>query len=304
MALRADINGDCRVDFYDFVILAEEWLMESEDCMANKYLTFDGSTGFITVPNDAALNLGTGNFSISFWLKKEYSGKNETIFRKYLQGGAKGYAFTATGGGYLSYLFIASGELMSVEIGSVTIGEWMSVIVTCDRSGYIIAYVDGVAGSPQLTSYFSGIDLDNTADATFGCAYIETIPLYGDFFTGSLDDFRVYKKALSEAEVLAIYNGGKGKKYDIADAGAGLAFNFDEGTGNPVSSGTAELTGTITGGVTWEDGGVPFIEEETEETELRRGSFADSGNEEDVSHINYGLLDEMSDAYSQYISQL
>jgi hypothetical protein len=37
--------------------------------MADNYLTFDGSTGFITVPNDAALNVGTGDFSICFWIK-------------------------------------------------------------------------------------------------------------------------------------------------------------------------------------------------------------------------------------------
>jgi len=52
--LRADLNGDCRVDFEDLAILMQEWMMEDEDCLmnlGNELVTngaFDDETGWTT----------------------------------------------------------------------------------------------------------------------------------------------------------------------------------------------------------------------------------------------------------------
>ena len=43
--LSADINGDCVVDEKDLKILIRQWRQIDEDCMANRYLSFDGVTG-------------------------------------------------------------------------------------------------------------------------------------------------------------------------------------------------------------------------------------------------------------------
>ena len=64
--LSADLNGDCRVDNLDAAILFQQW---GSECMPNSYSSYDGSTGFVTVPSNAALNLGTGDFTICFWGK-------------------------------------------------------------------------------------------------------------------------------------------------------------------------------------------------------------------------------------------
>jgi hypothetical protein len=83
----------------------------------------------------------------------------------------------------------------------------------------------------------------------------------GENYTGSIDDLRMYNGiVLTQEQINTIYNEGKGKKYHVDDAGAGLAFNFDENTGTTTESvGTATLTGTFSEeGVTWQSGGTPF----------------------------------------------
>jgi len=84
-----------------------------------------------------------------------------------------------------------------------------------------------------------------------------------EYFSGSIDDLRFYKgKAITAGEVATIYALGLGKKYeagDVAGASAVVAFDFDEGVGTTTDSKGTVLTGTFTGGVTWSDGGVPFV---------------------------------------------
>lgn len=257
--LEADYNEDDIVDFQDYVIASEsgdigrlipvvgEWLM------ANQYLSFDGSTGYVTVPNNAAMQNGSGAISYSVWMNSGWRA-NDTIFNK----GAT----------------IASPNIaMAIASYSITFG------ISQDSSNYMTVFsipsfdflnkwchICGVWTGSTAKLFINAIDYSVDLDIV-GTPNGDTsedlfIGQFGDgglFFNGSLDDLRIYKGiALTQAQVDSIYNGGNGKKYDIADAGAGLAFNLDEGTGNPVSIGTAALTGTITGGVTWQRGGIPF----------------------------------------------
>ena len=244
--LTGDINDDGRVDNLDVAIVFQQWGME---CMANNYLTFDGSTGYVTVPDDAVLNFGAGNFSIGGWFKTSSSDLQWIYYKK---SGARGVEIYITVAGILTLRAIDTTVYACTSNISVNDNEWHHFFFSVTRDTGAILYCDGINSTassgvfPSLKTFDASIDLLICKNDVY-------------YFSGSLDDIRIYKGiALSQAQINTIYNNGNGKKYDIADAGAGLAFNFDEGTGNPVSTGTAELTGTITGGVTWQRGGVPF----------------------------------------------
>jgi len=66
--LRADINGDCRVDIEDLCILCSEWMQEDEDCIMGlgpELVTngdFDSDVGWNAV-GSAIVNFGFGMFS-------------------------------------------------------------------------------------------------------------------------------------------------------------------------------------------------------------------------------------------------
>lgn len=82
---------------------------------------------------------------------------------------------------------------------------------------------------------------------------------YGFTWGGYIDDFRIYNSSLTQEQITALYNKGRGTKYPDAGPTAAYALNMDEGTGTTVTdavSGT--LQGTLVGGVGWQTGGVPF----------------------------------------------
>lgn len=247
-ALRADINGDCRVDMADLAILASEWMQEDENCMSRYYLTIDGASGYLTVPDNAAVRLGTSDFTISLWARWSHfpaTGEAPPIL---IKSGVHGFEWQF-------YLDIAANSIaMAIEYstiegalpaGGLKPNTWYHLAVSVARatqgSGSVF-YVNNVALALNGSIYEESHDNDASM-------VINTSVAGEQIF--DIDDIRIYKKALSAAEIETIYNGGIGKVYDVADAGAGLAFDLDEGTGNPVSTGSATLTGTITGGVTW-----------------------------------------------------
>lgn len=251
MALRADLNGDCRVDFLDLAILASEWMQEDEDCMSNRYATFDGSTGYVAVPNAAALNFGTGDFSISFWTEHLNTNFSQ-IMGKHSYAAPGWLVYYSADEGWKLYLN-ADASPTTVLAGGVADGTWKHVAFTVDRYGVGYGYVNGIR-SPFTVMLTSG-DLDVVNDFNIGAN-----PGV-NFFAGSLDDLRIYKKALSEAEVAAIYNNGNGKKYSADDAGAAafvMEFDHDFVADEIFSTTTPQLTGTRTGDVTISDGGVPL----------------------------------------------
>ena len=123
------------------------------------------------------------------------------------------------------------------------------------------------SGAGTLTCYING----NVASSTF-VFNISTWPntdATGSLYIGSdtvtfgnlsLDDLRIYKSALTQAQVSAIYAGGVGKKYVLNETPtASAAWNMDEGTGTTITDAQNGLVGTLSAtGVTWQSGGVPF----------------------------------------------
>lgn len=256
-ALRADINGDGRVDLADLAILAGEWMQEDEDCMTNKYLTFDGTTGLVTVPNNAALNFGTGDFSICFWIKKEDKYSSSHVFMKSKDNLGDLPKI------WVEFMYDSEVWFGALDAEPVTLivktdtsqnNRWAHYAWSISRTGTSYIYINGaVAGSFDATGLGS---LDCNGDLFIGNDNIER------WLKGSLDDLRFYKKALSAAEIAAIYNGGKGTKYTGAAAEGGAAaaaWNMDEGAGTTIVDAVGSLEGTFSeSGVSWAAGGVPF----------------------------------------------
>jgi hypothetical protein len=88
------------------------------------------------------------------------------------------------------------------RIGSEYNGQWHHIAVVFNRTASMIRYVDGSASGTQysLTS-LSGQSLDNTNQLRIGAR-----DQSGDevFFRGSIDDARVYARALSPEEIAVL----------------------------------------------------------------------------------------------------
>jgi len=230
--------------------------------MTDSYLSFDG-TGYIIVPSNAAFDLGTADFSVCFWMKPHDITTGYSIFGRDENIDSYFDIYTDAGKLYVELSEDSSPKAVWAYTTPVTIAmneQWVFVTIIKTDSGIKIYFnnVEAVetevikSGNPNLT--FA------TTDALIGC--YDDNGTKGTFYVGFLDDIRIYKKALSTAEMVVIYNAGNGKEYTGAiDEGgvAAAAFNCDEAFGAKITDAVGGLVGQFYGGVGFIEGGVPFV---------------------------------------------
>ena len=187
---------------YIGTITAAIWLI---DVNRGWCLTFDSSGDYVTVPDTAALDMSSA-ITIAAWLKPTNFGNYYFIVTKQPSGTAGSsypgnYEFrTEASTGRLNFLHqTSSGTTYSTYTSSsgLTAGIWQSVVVTL--------------GSGQVNFYINVLSAGTTAQSgTFGILNNEPVRIgkrkdSSSYFNGSIDDVRIYDRALSAAEVALLY---------------------------------------------------------------------------------------------------
>ncbi len=124
----------------------------------------------------------------------------------------------------------------------VLMNQWVHVAATINSSGVGTIYINGqVAGSANI-----GIPVNI---ARTNCYLGRSNWSTDTYFNGSMDNFRVYERALSQAEIQA----GMGNDVVGNENGLILAYNFNQGTAagtntsiTTVNDATGKNTGTLT----------------------------------------------------------
>jgi hypothetical protein len=189
------------------------------DSPFGKVIAFDKEGDSLTVPRTAAMNVGTGDFTISLWVSPDVlregglvalapatkdPGTESTQYSPfshgwYLRMDNRGSLRLQTAGADTR----TAGVVNSAAPGLLRANTWQHVAVVVKRGGVNTSsvYVNGVlTGRGDIGS----ADLDNPkADLEFG-----RTP-QGKQFRGKLHAFRIYKRALAEPEVLALMEPGK-----------------------------------------------------------------------------------------------
>ncbi|HIL66116.1 MAG TPA: hypothetical protein EYG33_08145, partial [Candidatus Poseidoniales archaeon] len=169
-------------------------------------MEFDGTDDNLTVADDNSLDFGTGEFSISVWVKidsadsyatkilrKGHSnGCNECIILQFYEDKWMGYA-----GGSNNVLF----EESPVE------DKWTHVVLTREVIGStnhkLHLYLDGELKETSNFGSTAPVDVTNSDDLWIGSWAYES-----DWFDGSMDELKMYDRLMTSAEILAQYQGG------------------------------------------------------------------------------------------------
>ena len=155
---------------------------------------FNSSSDMVTVPDNGVV-LDPASITMSAWiyptldLVGDIISKNGNSGYRYRRNTAKTATFYDRGG--------------TNAIGSnntIPLGAWSMLTVTGNASGLKI-YINGILDSSNNSAYGPGDNADSL--------YIGVYGPYSEPFTGNLDDVRVYNRALSAAEILALYNSTK-----------------------------------------------------------------------------------------------
>jgi hypothetical protein len=142
--------------------------------------------------------------TISFWANPA----GVQTYNVILGNGSANYyvTFSGTGNMFASYVNGSSVQIASViAAGAVTVGAWgyYTFVFNVSGSNVIVqAYKNGQLVGTQSRSDGYGV-------VSAGTFFIGALFPSGDVFNGSLDDVRIYNRALSAAEIQAMFNGGK-----------------------------------------------------------------------------------------------
>ena len=167
---------------------------------SDKAYTFNGTSDNISITHNAVFNVSS--ITVSAWIKPTtLTGSSTIIGKKYSGGGARTWELMYDLNGKL-YWFIStdSQTILLDEAASATqaivTGNWYYVVGTYS-GGVSFLYINGV----QVGTDTGGGTLDtNTLDILIAKNY--STPDYSD---GVIDDVRIYNRALSATEVLALY---------------------------------------------------------------------------------------------------
>jgi hypothetical protein len=163
-------------------------------------LAFDGVKNLVTVPSAASLNLA--QMTLEAWVKPSVAtGWRNTIFRSLTASGADGVAYALYAnsgpdggpGAYVRPSGWASDQHASAAV-ALTVNEWHYLAATYDGTALRL-FVDGV----QVVKK----NLSTPLGSSNRPLYVGGNPLWGEYFKGTVDDVRVYNRALTDIEILA-----------------------------------------------------------------------------------------------------
>ncbi|MCL5029514.1 MAG: T9SS type A sorting domain-containing protein, partial [Bacteroidetes bacterium] len=171
-------------------------------------LQFDGVDDYVEVADHPELNFGTGDFSFDAWIKtSENIGVKQLVSKR----SSTGYGVFLNSGNLSLTLSAPSIAAMSWSPSVfVADGNWHHIAVTVSRTNKqgIVFYLDGVATPYGDPTPYQG-SLTNSASLLIGA---QQLPHPSFNFKGILDEIELFKRVLTPAEVLAIYNAGSAGK--------------------------------------------------------------------------------------------
>jgi len=166
--------------------------------------TYDGTGDNITVSGDSIRT--TGNTTISLWVKSTSADTNRGLFYKDNGGGTGGWGMRVMYSNsyiYASAVYTApSVDSLSTDAVVITSGQWNHVTAVWKDGQYIQLFINGVESS-KVSTTGTTLRTSNQNHSIGG-------RLASEYFTGQLDDVRIYNRAFSPAEVSRLYNWGSG----------------------------------------------------------------------------------------------
>ena len=217
---------------------------------SGKALDFNGSTDYVEVPNSASLNIGTDDFTYCFWIYIATAQTQRIIDKR----NTRGFTFYLDSSNVLRVELSDGTDNAAFILGTLTSSVWQRVVISADRDGNAICYINDVPQTPVDISSKSGDLTDTTslfigADAPNGVAFK---------FDGYINDIQWYDTILSQEDITYDYNNPNHLVTDNPNSTVALSnlkgyWALSEGAGSIAYDSSGEgNNGTINGG-TYDD---------------------------------------------------
>lgn len=171
----------------------------------NAACNFNGSNSYAKTPNSSDFDFGgNDSFSVTFWIKPFAGGSYPTILSKCEQSDTSGYAIGFDNTNRLRVITNLNFSVFSSF--PLTMNQWQHVAVTYANKSitiYINGYLDNSGSVPSLNRNAYGLVFGKLCQT-----------LCGNYYSGLLDELRIYKSMLTSTQIGTIYSTGikKGQK--------------------------------------------------------------------------------------------
>ncbi len=206
------------------------WLMSGLN--AQNSLHFDGSDDYVICGTDTSLSNFNYNLTIEAWVYADQWKTNVYeggIVVKEDNSNNYGYMLRAGNGGRLNFA-IGQGSWRELTTTSAVMktGQWYHVAATYD--GYVMRlYVDGIQVDSLKET--DKIGVSTSTPLTIGSHSVPTS--YQRFWSGNIDEVRIWKTTRTAAEIAAYMN----DEFCKGEKGLVLYYKFNEGTANASNTG-------------------------------------------------------------------
>jgi len=175
--------------------------MEAADWVAGKRgkaLSFDGVNEYVKVINPTELN-STGAITLSAWIKPTNLSDYHAIAGKGNSNTGEPYAMLLSGTSLYFRISGSFGDSNNNTGGTVQLNQWQHLVATFDSStGAKKGYING---SLVIDATVAGTLKSETSNFYIGVQGNEVNSL----FNGSIDEVRIYNRALGASEVTYLY---------------------------------------------------------------------------------------------------
>ncbi len=162
---------------------------------------FDGVNDYIDMGDDRDLEFINASFSTSAWVKVAGGqGTFRTILSDYITPGEGGYDLYADSSNQYGVYFRNSTSISNIAASAVTLNSWAHVATSYNRTHAFLC-VNGICTSPTAVL---DMNIGNTKNFLIGARHAGSVELY---FNGTIDEVRIYNRALTAEEVAGLYNG-------------------------------------------------------------------------------------------------
>jgi len=207
-----------------------------------KALSFNGSSSYVSVADNAAFKPTTA-ISFAFWIYWTGSAYSQIIHRQDFFA-FKGYDISVDNTNQLQFGLGDGTANTYVFCGanSVPTNTWTHFVCTWSNGGVLTVYRNGV--SLAVSSTFAGPIAYAAGDLYFGRNSLAA----GNYFTGYLDEVRIYNVGVTSGQALTMYSGEtplfykgctiakQGKSDSISTYSGGWLRLIGEGTNSPYYS--------------------------------------------------------------------
>ena len=169
-------------------------------------LSFDGNDD-ISVPDANSLDLSTAG-TVSFWYKQSSSGQNMAVGKWLNTGNQQSYLLQHFTDNKIYWNLSPNGstDTYLVSDNTYTDTNWHHVVGTYDASGSVMAlYLDGTAIANTRSCVGGGCSTSIPSSLYNSTTPITTTYNGSQYNNGTLDDVRIYNRALSATEISTLY---------------------------------------------------------------------------------------------------